>query len=296
MSHHAKRRLLALLVVATLAVLVADLAGHPAVDAIRSASGTVVGPVQRVLSGAPPGRVAELAAENARLRAEADRLSREVQALSQVRDLVADGAVTGRSVVIGQVVASEASALGGRSLTLDVGSNDGVAVDSTVVGSAGLVGRVVAVAPWTSDVQLLGAAQSVVAVRVGDRGLLGTVSPIPAGGGADDDGQLSLALAQPGSPAVGDLVTTLGSVGGRPYAAGVTVGRVVSVEPQPGRTTVTARVAPAVDREGLDVVAVLVPAARDEPRPVVEEPAGAPVGAPGGEPAGQPGGDVVGAG
>ncbi len=62
-------------------------------------------------------------------------------------------------------------------------------------------------------------------------------------------------------------MTTLGSVDGRPYAPGITVGRVVSVDPDSGRVTVTGRVAPAVDRNSIDVVAVLVPGARDEPRP-----------------------------
>ncbi|GAA6526556.1 rod shape-determining protein MreC [Intrasporangium sp. DVR] len=274
MSHQSKRRLFGLLLVATLALLVGDLAGHPAADAVRSASGTVVGPAQRFLAGVRPDDVAELAAENARLRTETDRLAREVEVLRQTKELVGAGAMTRRTAVIGQVVATEMSGVGGRSLTLDVGAQDGVAVNSTVVNAAGLVGRVVSVSPWTSDVQLLGAAQSVVAVRIGERGLLGTVAPVPAGGGADDPTHLALSMAQPGVPGVGDVVRTLGSVGGRPYAAGITVGRVVSVQTTPGRDTVTGRVAPAVDRETVDVVAVLLPDPRAEPRPVVGEGAG----------------------
>ncbi|ADU48716.1 rod shape-determining protein MreC [Intrasporangium calvum] len=268
MSNQSKPRLLGLLLVATLVVLVGDLSGHPAAEAIRSAAGTVVGPAQRFLAGVRPAQVAQLSAENAELRAEADRLSRQLHVQSQLEELVGAGVVKGRTAVIGQVVASEVSAVGGRSLTLDVGSHDGVVVDSTVVSAAGLVGRVVAVAPWTCDVQLLGAAQSVVAVRVGERGLLGTVAPVPVGGG-DDSTQLALTLAQPGNPHVGDRVTTLGSVGGRPYAPGITLGRVVSVDPDRGRDTVTGRVVPAVDRESIDVVAVLIPEARAQPRPVV---------------------------
>lgn len=252
MSNQSKPRLLGLLLVATLVVLVGDLSGHPAAEAIRSAAGTVVGPAQRFLAGVRPAQVAQLSAENAELRAEADRLSRQLHVQSQLEELVGAGVVKGRTAVIGQVVASEVSAVGGRSLTLDVGSHDGV----------------VAVAPWTCDVQLLGAAQSVVAVRVGERGLLGTVAPVPVGGG-DDSTQLALTLAQPGNPHVGDRVTTLGSVGGRPYAPGITLGRVVSVDPDRGRDTVTGRVVPAVDRESIDVVAVLIPEARAQPRPVV---------------------------
>ena len=189
-------------------------------------------------------------------------------ALAQVRDLVGSPFVADHSVVIGQVVATETSPMGGRSVTVDVGTRDGVTVDSTVVNPAGLVGRVVAAAPWTSDVQLLGAPKSVVATRVGDRGLLGTVAPVPAGG-AGRAGELALTIVQPGLPRVGDVVRTLGSVTGRPYAPGITVGQVVAVDPNPARGTVTARVAPAVELEGIDVVAVLVPGARGEPRPLV---------------------------
>lgn len=281
MSNRLKQRLLGSLLVVTTIIMIADLAGHPATDAARSASGAAIGPVQRFLAGAGPDEVAALAAENARLRVEADSLARQVEVLGDVRDLLGSGHTTDHTVVIGQVVATELSPLGGRSVTVDVGSRDGVAVDSTVVSHGGLVGRVMAVSLWTSDVQVLGADQSVVAVRVGERGLLGTVGPVPAGSGSDGAGQLSLSLAQPGVPSVGDHVSTLGSVGGRPYAPGITVGRVVSVDPDRGRVTVTGRVAPAVDRNSLDVVAVLVPEARGEPRPPADGPGGNPAEAAG---------------
>jgi rod shape-determining protein MreC len=109
----------------------------------------------------------------------------------------------------------------------------------------------------------------VVAVRVGERGLLGTVAPVPAGSEAERAADLALSLAEPGVPQVGDVVSTLGSADGRPYAPGITVGRVVSVNPDRGRVTVTGRVAPSVERDSIDVVAVLVPEARDAPRPLV---------------------------
>jgi rod shape-determining protein MreC len=118
-------------------------------------------------------------------------------------------------------------------------------------------------------VQLLGAPQSVVATRVGDRGLVGTVAPVPAGGAKGGAGELSLTVLPPGVPRVGDVVRTLGSVDGRPYAAGITVGRVVAVDPDAARGTASGRVAPAVDLEGIDVVAVLVPEIRGERRPLV---------------------------
>ncbi|MDV3223158.1 rod shape-determining protein MreC, partial [Intrasporangium sp.] len=183
MSLRSKQRLLGILLVVTAGVLLADLAGHPAIGVVRSVSGAALGPVQRFLAGARPAEMAALSAENARLRARVDSLARQVEVLSEVRDLVGSGLATDHTVVIGQVVATELSPLGGRSVTVDVGARDGVVVDTTVVSRDGLVGRVVAVSPWTSDVQVLGADQSVVAVRVGERGLLGTVGPVPVGSG-----------------------------------------------------------------------------------------------------------------
>jgi rod shape-determining protein MreC len=270
MSDHLKPRLLGMLLVITAALLLADLAGSSVATAVRTASGAALGPVQRVLSGARPDEVARLSAENARLRLLLDSRTRELREQIETRDLLSSREARGHTVVLAGVVSTEVSPLGGRSVTIDVGSRDGVETDSTVVASDGLVGRVVAVSPWTSDVQVLGSSESVVAVRVGAAGLLGTVRPAPAGEGGEASGQLALTTVQPGALQVGDTVTTLGSAGGKPYAAGLTIGRVVSVDPDPGRRTVTGWVQPAVDRDAIDVVAVLVPQARDQPRPLTD--------------------------
>ena len=56
-------------------------------------------------------------------------------------------------------------------------------------------------------------------------------------------------------------MTTLGSVGGRPYVPGIVVGTVTAVDPPRGQLTATAAVRPAVDPSRLDVVAVVLPAA-----------------------------------
>ncbi len=74
---------------------------------------------------------------------------------------------------------------------------------------------------------------------------------------------------QPGTPVVGDVVSTLGSVDDRPYAAGVVVGTVTAVDPDRGQLTRTATVRPVVDPDAIDVVAVLVPTSRVAARPEV---------------------------
>ncbi|KRF40838.1 rod shape-determining protein MreC [Terrabacter sp. Soil810] len=263
-----RRRLLVVLASLTLAFLVADLAGWSVADGVRRAGGFVLGPVQRALAGVPRDDLAAVESENVRLRAVAAEQQHRLDELDRLDELLGSSATTGRTLVPARVVATDLSALGGRSVTIDVGSRDGIRTDSTVVAADGLVGRVVAVSPWTSDVQVLGGAGSVVAVRVGPAGTLGTVSA-PAAGDAEPRprGSLRLAGIAPSTPVVGDVVRTLGSVDETPYAAGIVVGTVTAVDPDRGQLTRSATVRPAVDPDAIDVVAVLVPTARSTPRP-----------------------------
>lgn len=267
MRARSRRRLLGLLGLLTLGVLVADLAGAPPAGQLRAAGATAFGPVQRVLAG-PRDDVDDLEAENARLRVELTLSQHELDQADDLRRLLDTDAAAGQRLVAARVVATELGPLG-RALTLDVGARDGVITDSTVLAADGLVGRVVAVGPWTSDVQVLGSSGSVVGVRVGDAGILGTVSPGSASTHVTrPPGTLSLDLARPGVVRVGDAVVTLGSVGGRPYVGGVPLGTVTAVDPDLGLPTRSATVTPLVDLESVDVVAVVLPEARGAPREV----------------------------
>ena len=148
-----------------------------------------------------------------------------------------------------------------------IGSRDGVETDTTVVAAEGLVGRVVSVAPWTSDVLVVGSPDLAVGVRVGERGVLGEASGTAATGATRPmPGLLSIRLVERGAMAPGDMVTTLGSVGSRPYVPGVRVGTIREVDDRPGRLAPTGTLVPAVDPTSLDAV-VLAPA-RTTPRPV----------------------------
>lgn len=260
------RRLLGVLVALTLVLLGLDVAGSPVGEQVRALGSTVFGPAQRILSIAPADELAALERENVRLRAELAQRERQLGELAQLGGLLGAHPALEGDLVAARVVATETDLSGGRTVTLDVGHRDGVVADSTVVAAAGLVGRVVSVGPWTCDVQVLGSGGSVVGVRVGEAGTLGAVGPGSAATHARrPPGSLSLDLVEPGTPAVGDEVSTLGSVGNRPYVAGVPLGRVVAVDPGRGAVTRSATVVPHVDLDALDVVAVVVPSAgRDE--------------------------------
>ncbi|MFM6851964.1 MAG: rod shape-determining protein MreC, partial [Terrabacter sp.] len=162
MPSTARRRLLVLLASLTVGLLLADLAGWGVADGLRRAGGLVLGPVQRAVAAAPPDELAAVERDNVRLRTLLADEQRRAADRARLDELLGSATTAGRTVLPARVVASDLSPLGGRTVTLDVGSRDGVRTDSTVVSADGLVGRVVAVAPWTSDVQVLGSAGSVV--------------------------------------------------------------------------------------------------------------------------------------
>jgi rod shape-determining protein MreC len=191
-----------------------------------------------------------------------------VRQARDVTSVLASPAARSARLLATRVVAfSPASSSGERRVTIDVGARDGVTKDLTVIAGAGLVGRVIGAAAWTSDVLVVGDRDLLVGVRVGKAGRLGLVSATaPVGATPRELGRLSLSLLEPGTVVVGDTVTTLGSVGGRPFMPELPVGTVVSVDPDRGQLTSTAVVEPAVDITMLDVVAVVLSTQRAVPR------------------------------
>lgn len=263
----ARRPLVALLAL-TVLLLVADLAGWSGTGNLRAAGAAVLGPLERVArSGAagtrdPNAPAAQREAmgfetpQAARALAEAERLSALLES-PQTRDAPF---VPARVVAVGAQGPS-----GPERITVDAGSRDGITTDLTVVSAQGLVGRVVSTGPWTSDVLLVGSADLTVGVRVGRSGTLGALTGA-AGARPRPAGQLSLELVQRGVVRVGDSVSTMGSVGGRPFVAGIHVGTVSATDPARGQLAPTAAVTPSVDVTTLDIVGVLLSAPRTTPR------------------------------
>jgi rod shape-determining protein MreC len=262
------------LAAATLVVAVADVSGWSATAHVREAGAVVLGPLERLAGRGTAGALDadDQGVGREQLGHDTAELGRTLAEARQLRALLDSPGTSGARFVPARVVAvgSQGSA-GPERVTIDVGSRDGVTPDLTVVDAGGLVGRVVSTGPWTSDVLLVGSADLTVGVRVGSAGTLGSLTgatgsttgsaarPRPAG-------QLSLELVQRGVVRVGDAVTTMGSVGGRPFVAGVHVGRVSAVDPTGGRLAATAAVTPSVDVTTLDIVGVLLTAPRATPR------------------------------
>ena len=197
-------------------------------------------------------RLAALGEENRRLRAALLARAGASVFSTAVPELTSAAAGAGQAVVPGRVIALAADRGYSWTVTLDVGSRDGVRADMTVLDAAGLVGRVVSVTPGTATVLLLADPLSAVGVRMTGTGEIGTLD-----GAADDLPRLTL-FNRHATLARGDELVTFGSRGERPYVSGVGVGKVVDVTPRPGGLGLVATVRPYARLSALDVVGVVV--------------------------------------
>lgn len=243
----------------------------------------IFGPIERVAgSAASPfvgffhattgndsAEIANLQKQNDQLRAElsASQLSKYEQ--TQLTKLLQLGGRGGYRVVAASVIAA-----GGEyadTVTIDVGSRDGIAVNETVLNGDGLVGVVSQVGSDTATVQLATAASATVGVRLAGTNEIGALTGTSQMTEGSSDLQFKLfstsAVLHPG-----EALVTFGSVGGRPYVPGVPVGEVAAVNSQPGSLTQTAAVRPFVDFTGLGVVGVVIAPPQVDPHDSVLPP------------------------
>jgi rod shape-determining protein MreC len=152
-----------------------------------------------------------------------------------------------------------------QTVTLDVGSQDGVRPQETVLNGEGLVGYVTSVSATTSTVLLASDASAVVGVAVAPSGQLGWVTgpgKVPGGSGLMHLQMLnSAAVLKPG-----DQLVTAASVGDKPYVPGVPVGVVTKLVVSNGALTAAALVRPYVAFGALGVVGVVIVPPGHDPR------------------------------
>jgi rod shape-determining protein MreC len=239
---------------------------------VRNVGADIFGPVERVthdvtdpvaslfdsITGGPSAQntIASLQRENAELRAqlsEAQLSKAAKQQLAQLLQLDAGGY---------RIVTASVIAAGGDysdTVTLDVGRNDGIEPDETVLNGSGFVGKITQASEDTSTVLLADDASSVVGVQMAASGEIGEVTG--TGESMSGSGMLRLSLFDAnGGLQPGQEVVTYASVNDRPEVPGVPIGTVVSVSSSGGSLTQNALVRPFVNFTTLGVVGIVVQA------------------------------------
>ncbi|MFD4141473.1 MULTISPECIES: rod shape-determining protein MreC [unclassified Streptomyces] len=278
------RLLLVLLIAIAFALITVDIRGgeESPVDGARQAAATVFGPVENGVAAAvdPIGnaigavrdsgerhdRISVLERENAELKA---RLGSDDRNRSRARELdgILKTAAAGQYGIKGAEVIAIGAAQGfSWTVTIDIGSDDGIARDMTVLNGDGLVGRVTTVGPGTATVLLAIDPDFTVGTRMEKTNELGFAT-------GQGDRPLSVQLLN-GKAKVkkGDRLVTFGSQADRPFVPGVPVGEIVRVEPLGGDLTRNVYVRPYVGFSKLDIVGVVVKAPRSDPRDTVLPP------------------------
>jgi len=141
-----------------------------------------------------------------------------------------------------------------RTLTLNRGSKDGVAVNDPVIGDLGLIGKVISVSPTTSEILLIldgeGQVSAVVRSSTGS-GTFGIVQgTYKRGSRLTSEGTLQMLFRREDKVNPGDLVLTAG-VGGV-YPKDVPIGKVVEIQLDPTGLLKTAFIDPLVDFDALE--------------------------------------------
>ncbi|GGS04949.1 rod shape-determining protein MreC [Streptomyces humidus] len=275
------RLLLVLLIAVAFALITVDIRGgeDSPVDGARQAAAAAFGPIENGVASAvdPVGnavsavrdsggrhdRLTALEKENAALKAKLGSDDRNRSRLTQL-DRMLKIAGTGQYGIKGAEVIAIGAAQGfSWTITIDVGANDGVRRDMTVLNGDGLVGRVTTVGPDTATVLLASDPDFTVGTRMEASDELGFAS-----GQGDRPLRVEL-LNGKADVRKGDRLVTFGSQADKPFVPGVPVGVVSRVDPSGGDLTRTLYVTPYVSFTKLDIVGVVVEAPKKDPRDTV---------------------------
>ncbi|MEU8944297.1 rod shape-determining protein MreC [Streptomyces sp. NPDC048489] len=278
------RLLLVLLIAIAFALITVDIRGgeDSPVQGARQAAATVFGPIENGVSSAvdPVGnaitavrdsddrhdRVARLEHDNAALKAKLGSDDRNRSRLGQLNKMLRMAGDGQYGIKGAQVIAIGAAQGFSWTVTIDVGANDGITRDMTVLNGDGLVGRITTVGPETSTVLLANDPDFTVGTRMESSDELGFAS-------GQGDRPLRVELLN-GKAKIkkGDRLVTFGSQADKPFVPGVPVGVVSRVDPSGGGLTRTVYVTPYASFTKLDIVGVVVQAPRKDPRDEVLPP------------------------
>ncbi|MEU5162935.1 rod shape-determining protein MreC [Streptomyces sp. NPDC020875] len=272
------RLLLVLLIAIAFALITVDIRGgeDSPVDGARQAAATVFGPIQNGVatavdpvgnaigavrdSGERHDRITELERENAELKTRLGSDDRNSGRARELDRLLRTAGAGQYRVKAAEVIAIGAAQGFSWTVTVDVGSRDGIKRDMTVINGDGLVGRVTTVGPGTATVLLASDPRFTVGTRMEKTDELGFAT-------GQGDRPLAVQLLNGKSKVrKGDRMVTFGSQASRPFVPGVPLGEVVRVDPLGGDLTRTVHVRPYVGFSRLDIVGVVVGAPGSDPR------------------------------
>lgn len=272
------RVVVAILVVITLTFAILDLRGGKgpfatlrsvvgtAVGGLESAGAAIFSPVLAVGSwwgtwGDQRDQIAALQAQNKAL-SDLVRRSAEDRARADALDGLLKVAGAGRyRITPAEVIAVAPEQEFSWTVTIDVGTQDGIERDMSVINADGLVGRVSAVHRTTSTVVLIVDPSVSVGARIAGSEEVGILS------GTGDQSSLEFQMLNPLAKVdVGQAIVTFGSKNGKPYAPGIPIGEVTEVRGTAGQLTRVAAIRPFADMSALTIVGVVVRPPRTDPR------------------------------
>ena len=270
------RLLLIILIITSLFLITLDLRGVSVIGGIRTGTQSALSPVQSfgstVLSpvrnffsdvihlGRTRSEMEALREENGRLLTEL-RQRRNVDAqLEQLQGALDLAGKAEYKVVSARVISQGATTSFTQSITIDVGTRDGVKENMTVINAYGLIGVVKTVYPSSALVSLASDPSFRIGVRVAGSQQIGILS-----GQGTRKGVLQL-LDNQSTIKVGDILVARGSVNSRPFVPGVPVGEVTSVDNAAGAVTQTADVRFFANFSAIGVVTVVLKGAEADPR------------------------------
>jgi rod shape-determining protein MreC len=283
------RAVLAVLLCAALVLITVDYRGGEAspLRGLRGVGAAIFGPIERGTAGvvrpvsstfntltgsvSAERRIDALQRENQQLREQVSADTLDKGRAAELDRLLGTAGLGGYRIVAAQVVSAGEGFE--DTVSIDVGSGNGVKQDMTVITGDGLVGRVTRVGSSTSTVLLATDAASAVGGRLESSQEIGIVQGTGSRGLGGGSEPLRFQLLDSSAPlAAGQRIVTFGSQGDRPYVPGVPIGTVTQVENTPGALTRTAIVRPFVHFTSLDVVGVVIAPPKDNPHDSVLPP------------------------
>ncbi|CAB4760083.1 unannotated protein [freshwater metagenome] len=275
-GNNRSRLLLVILLVTSLFLITLDLRGVSITKNSRSATQSLLAPVQRGVSdffspvgnffsdvknfGKTKAELKDLKSENAKLRKKVifnKDTSGQLKKLKGVLDLAGRG---GYKVVSARVIGKGSSSTFSQTITIDAGTNDGVNKDMTVMGEFGLVGVIKSATSTSSIVLLMNDPTFRIGVRIARSQSVGVLM-------GEGDNTFTLQLLDPsGSIEVNDVLLSLGSDNNRPFVPGLPVGYVKSVKNTSATLTQEASVKSYSNLGSLGVVSVIVKVSNGGPK------------------------------